>query len=412
MKDDTGRSVSDPGSCPRDVLTEILRAHARELLVAVLDAEVVEYVEAFREVRDAKGLRLVVRNGYKPEREVQTGLGAVPVKPPRVKDRRVDEDGEHLRFESKILPRYMRRTRSLDDLIPWLYLKGISTGDMSDALVSILGKDAPGLSASTVVRLKEGWQEEFNSWTSRSLEGKRYVYFWVDGIYANVRLDEDRPCILVVMGATASGTKELVAVQDGFRESEQSWLELLVDLKSRGLVDGPELVVGDGALGFWKAVKKVYPKARWQRCWMHKTGNILNKLPKKSHGTAKKAIQDIWMAETKEAAEKALDTFQEAYEAKYPKAVECLVKDREALLTFYDFPAEHWRHLRTTNPIESTFATVRLRTAKTKGAGSRLACLTMVWKLAQAAEKRWRMLNGASQLIADVVSVRPTHLAC
>lgn len=404
MKDDTGRSVSDPGSCPRDVLTEILRTHARELLVAVLDAEVVEYVEAFRELRDAKGLRLVVRNGYKPEREVQTGLGAVPVKPPRVKDRRVDEDGERLRFESKILPRYMRRTRSLDDLIPWLYLKGISTGDMSDALVSILGKDAPGLSASTVVRLKEGWQEEFNAWNSRSLEGKRYVYFWVDGIYANVRLDEDRPCILVVMGATSSGTKELIAVQDGFRESEQSWLELLVDLKSRGLEDGPELVVGDGALGFWKAVKKVYPKARWQRCWMHKTGNILNKLPRKSHGTAKKAIQDIWMAETKEAAEKALDTFQEAYGAKYPKAVECLVKDREALLTFYDFPAEHWRHLRTTNPIESTFATVRLRTAKTKGAGSRLACLTMVWKLAQAAERRWRMLNGASQLIVDVIA--------
>jgi len=232
-------------------------------------ADVAQYVEAFRELRDAKGLRLVVRNGYKPERELQTGLGAVPVKPPRLNDRRSDEDGERLRFESKILPRYMRRTRSLDELIPWLYLKGISTGDMSDALAAILGKDAPGLSASTVVRLKEGWEEQFKAWSSRSLEGKRYVYFWVDGIYANVRLEEDRPCILVVLGATAEGVKELVAVQDGYRESEQSWLELLVGLKNRGLGDGPELVVGDGALGFWKAVKKVYPKARWQRCWVH-----------------------------------------------------------------------------------------------------------------------------------------------
>ena len=402
MKDDTRPRGSDPVANPRDVLTEILRARARELLAAALDTEVAEYVEAFRELRDAQGLRLVVRNGYKPEREVQTGLGAIPVKPPRVNDRRVDEDGERLRFESKILPRYMRRTRSLDELIPWLYLKGISTGDMSEALEAIVGKDAPGLSASTVVRLKEAWQEEFKAWSSRSLEGKRYVYAWVDGIYANVRLEEDRPCILVVMGATASGTKELLAVQDGFRESEQSWLELLVDLKNRGLQVGPELVVGDGALGFWKAVRKVYPKARWQRCWVHKTANILNKLPKKSHGAAKKAIQNIWMAETKEAAEKAFNAFEEAYGAKYPKAVECLVKDREALLTFYDFPAEHWIHLRTTNPIESTFATVRLRTAKTKGAGSRLACLTMVWKLARAAERRWRALNGGSQLIADV----------
>lgn len=404
MKDDTVRSVSDPASSPRDVLTEILRARARELLEAALDAEVAEYVEAFHELRDTKGLRLVVRNGYKPEREVQTGLGAVPVKPPRVNDRRSDEDGERLRFESEILPRYMRRTRSLDELIPWLYLKGISTGDMSDALAAILGKDAPGLSASTVVRLKEGWEEEFKAWSSRSLEGKRYVYFWVDGIYANVRLEEDRPCILVVLGATAEGVKELVAVQDGYRESEQSWLELLVGLKNRGLGEGPELVVGDGALGFWKAVKKVYPKARWQRCWVHKTANVLNKLPKKSHGAAKGAIQEIWMAQTKEAAEKALGTFEEAYGAKYPKAVECLAKDREALLTFYDFPAEHWIHLRTTNPVESTFATVRQRTAKTKGAGSRLACLTMVWKLAQAAERRWRALNGGSQLIADVIA--------
>lgn len=402
--DDTGLSGSDPGSTPRDVLTDLLRDKARELLKEALEAEVAGYVEAFRELRDANGLRLVVRNGYKPEREIQTGLGPVSVTPPRVNDRRTDADGERIRFESMILPRYLRRTRSLDDLIPWLYLKGISTGEMGEALQAIIGKDADGFSPNTVVRLKESWAKEFNAWSSRSLEGKRYVYFWVDGIYANVRLEDERPCFLVIVGATANGMKELVAVQDGYRESEQSWLELLLGLKNRGLTVGPELVIGDGALGLWNAVRKVFPKARWQRCWIHKTANVLNNLPKKLHRAANRALQAIWMAQTKKAALQALETFREVYGAKYPKAVECLLKDREALLAFYDFPAEHWRHIRTTNPIESTFATVRLRTAKTKGSGSRLACLTMVWKLALVAQRKWRTLNGESHLVADVLA--------
>jgi putative transposase len=404
MKHDTpGESVSPQLNC-QDALSELLRDGAQQLLAAALEAEVAAYLESFIAQRAENGRRMVVRNGHKPERQVQTGIGPVPVRPPRVNDRRVDEEGNRMRFSSEILPRYMRRTKSLDVLIPWLYLKGVSTGDFSEALAAILGKDAPGLSASTVVRLKEIWQREFQEWSRRSLEHKRYVYFWVDGIYANVRLQDERPCILVVLGATAEGRKELIAVQDGYRESEQSWLEVLEDLKSRGLRVGPELAVGDGALGFWKAVKKAYPKTRWQRCWVHKTANVLNHLPKKGQAAAKKLLQQIWMAAARKDAETALRSFESTYGAKYPKAVECLTKDREALLAFYDFPAEHWIHLRTTNPIESTFATVRLRTEKTKGAGSRLACLTMVWKLAQAAERSWRSLNGSHQLIADVIA--------
>lgn len=404
MKDDTSSSVARPAQGCEDALTELLRAGAQKLLAAAVEAEVADYVERHSELRTAEGLRVVVRNGFKPERTIQTGIGAVPVRQPRVNDRRVDEDGNRIRFESKILPRYMRRTRSLEELIPWLYLKGVSTGDFSEALAALVGKDAPGLSASTVVRLKESWQKEFEDWNRRSLKGKRYVYFWVDGIHFNIRLEEERQCILVVIGATEDGRKELLAVDDGYRESEQSWLNILLDLKNRGLKAGPELAVGDGSLGFWKAVKKIYPRARWQRCWVHKTANVLNYLPKKAQNGAKKALQAIWMAEKRVDACKAFDNFIEAYEAKHPKAVECLKKDRDNLLTFYEFPAEHWRHLRTTNPIESTFATVRLRTAKTKGSGSRLACLTMVWKLAQAAERQWRVLNGSKQLIAYVVT--------
>lgn len=404
MRNDTPSTPIHPDPGFGDTLSELLRAGAQKLLSAALEAEVAGYIDEFAARRDENGLRLVVRNGYKPEREVQTGIGPVAVRPPRVNDRRVDEEGNRCRFTSDILPRYMRRTKSLEVLIPWLYLKGVSSGDFTEALAALLGKDAPGLSASTVVRLKEVWQQEFEEWTTRSLAHKRYVYFWVDGIYASVRLEDERPCILVIMGATAEGRKELVAVQDGFRESEQSWLEVLTDLKRRSLEHGPEVAVGDGALGFWKAVRKVFPKTRCQRCWVHKTANVLNNLPRKGQAAAKKALQEIWMAETKADAEKGFGAFEAAYEGKYPKAVECLRKDREALLTFYDFPAEHWIHLRTTNPIESTFATVRLRTDKTKGAGSRLACLTMIWKLAQAAERTWRSLNGSSQLIADVVA--------
>jgi putative transposase len=404
VRNPTPSEATHPASSSKDVLTELLREGAQKLLAAALEAEVTAYVEQFADLRDEKGLRMVVRNGSLPERRIQTGIGSVPVQQPRVNDRRVDEDGNRVRFSSLILPRYMRRTKSLDELIPWLYLKGISTGDFSEALAALLGKEAAGLSPANIVRLKQGWETEFEAWGSRPLTGKRYVYFWVDGIYSSVRLTDDRPCILVVMGATGEGRKELVAVQDGIRESEQSWLEVLLDLKSRGLEEGPQVAVGDGALGFWKAIRKVFPKTRCQRCWVHKTANVINKLPKNAQVPAKKSLQQIWMAETAKEAERAFDRFGEMYRAKYPKAVECLEKDREVLLTFYEYPAEHWIHLRTTNPIESTFATVRLRTDRTKGAGSRVACLTMVWKLAEAAERRWRALNGGSQLLADVIA--------
>jgi transposase-like protein len=287
-------------------------------------------------------------------------------------------------------------------LIPWLYLKGISTGDFSEALVALLGPEAPGLSASTVVRLKEVWLRDYEAWRKRSLADKRYVYLWVDGIHFNVRLDEGRQCILVVMGATPEGRKELVAVQDGLRESEQSWRELLLDLKSRGLREAPKLAVGDGALGFWAALRKVFGETHEQRCWVHKTANVLNYLPKGKQGKAKGMLHDIWMAETKTEAQRAFDLLIETYHAKYPKATECLAKDRDVLLTFYDFPAEHWKHIRTTNPIESTFATVRLRTRRTKGCGSRAATLTMVFRLMQCAEQHWRALNG-SLLLDDVI---------
>ena len=391
-----------PSGTSGDVLTEILRDGARDMLTKAIEAEVRTYVEAHANLRDAQGHRLVVRNGHKPERELQTGVGPVKVRQPRVNDRRTDESGQRIRFTSAILPPYLRRTQSIEELIPWLYLKGISTGDFSEALVALLGPEAPGLSPSTVVRLKEVWQRDYEAWSQRSLSDKRYVYFWVDGIHFNVRLDEDQQCILLVMGATPEGKKELVAVQDGLRESEQSWRELLLDLKARGLAVPPEVAVGDGALGFWAALRKVLGRTREQRCWVHKTANVLNHLPKGKQGKAKGMLHDIWMAETKAEAERAFELFIETYEAKYPKAAGCLAKDREVLLTFYDYPAEHWVHLRTTNPIESTFATVRLRTRRTKGCGSRRATLTMVFRLVQCAEQHWRALNG-SQLLNDVI---------
>lgn len=402
MQEGTPEAIQFPGGSGRDVLTEILREGAEKLLVQAVEAEVAAYIERHADFRDADGHRLVVRNGHLPERKIQTGIGPVTVRQLRVNDQRVDEAGRRIRFTSEILPPYLRKTRSIEELIPWLYLKGISTGDFSEALAALLGPEAPGLSASTVVRLKEVWQGEHETWSKRSLADKRYVYFWVDGIHFNIRLEEDRQCILVVMGATPEGKKELVAVQDGIRESEQSWRELLLDLKARGLQEAPKLAVGDGALGFWAALPKVFGATREQRCWVHKTANVLDKFPKGKQAKAKSMLHDIWMAEVKGDAERAFDLFAETYGAKYSKAVECLVKDRDVLLTFYDFPAEHWMHLRTTNPIESTFATVRLRTNKTKGCGSRTACLTMVFKLAQCAEQHWRALNG-SHLLEDVI---------
>ncbi len=395
--------VEFPSDSSRDVLTEILRKGARDLLAGAIEEEVNDYLRAREGLRDEAGRQQVVRNGYLPERTVQTGLGDVAVKKPRVRDRRSAEEREQ--FESSILPRYLRRTKSMEELLPWLYLKGVSTGDFSEALKALVGSDAPGLSATTITRLKSTWEQEYKDWSRRSLAGKRYAYLWADGVYFNVRLEDEanaRQCILVLMGATPEGRKELIAVSDGYRESEQSWRELLLGLRSRGLEIAPELAVGDGGLGFWAALRKAYSSAREQRCWVHKTANVLNKMPKSIQPKAKSMLHDIWMAETKAEAQKAFDLFLETFVGKYPAAAACLEKDRDVLLTFYDFPAEHWTHIRTTNPIESTFATVRLRTRKTKGAGSRVASLTMVFKLTLTAQKRWRALNG-SHLIADVI---------
>ena len=307
-----------------------------------------------------------------------------------------------LRFNSCILPRYLRRSRSLEELSPWLYLKGVSTGDFQEALEALLGGNAAGLSASTVSRLKSVWQGEFEAWQKRELSGQRYVYIWVDGVYFNVRLEEAKHCVLVVIGATEDGKKELIALSDGYRESEQSWKEVLLDLKARGLTIDPKLAIGDGALGFWKALPQVYGSTKTQRCWVHKTANVLNALPKSQQPKAKSALQSIWMAASKQDAEKAFDLFLQSYQDKYPKAAECLRKDRDALLTFYDFPARHWQHLRTTNPIESTFATVRLRTDKTRNTLSRETMLCLVFKLCQGAQRRWLRLKG-SELLKDVI---------
>ena len=396
MKKDTVVELKKPEVIAEDPLMEVLRRGAREMLKCALEAEVEEFLARFDEIRDSSGKRLVIRNGYKRERTIQTGIGDIPVKAPRVADRRKDES--RIRFSSSILPPYLRRTKSIEELLPWLYLKGVSTGDFSEALAALLGKDAPGLSASTISRLKDSWSEELKEWHQRSLRGKEYVYLWVDGIHFGARMEDASQCMLVVIGATKHGVKELLTIVDGYRESEQSWLEALNDLKRRGLTKAPRVAVGDGALGFWKALPQVYGDTRWQRCWMHKTGNVLDKLPKSIQARAKDNLHQIWMAETKEMAEKAFDHFIQSYEAKYPKAAECLAKDREVLLTFYDFPAEHWLHLRTTNPIESTFATVRLRTAKTRGMLTRDTMLTMVFKLSMSAQKRWRRLNRPERL--------------
>lgn len=380
-----------------EALEGILREGAQRMLQAAIEHEVAEYVEKHENQRNFEGRRQVVRNGTLPARQLVTGVGPVQIQQPRVNDRRAGE-----KFTSDILPPYLRRLKSVDALIPALYLKGVSTGDFSEALEAILGPQAAGLSATNIVRLKRGWEKDFREWAARDLRGKRFVYVWADGVYFNVRLEDQKTCILVLIGATADGNKELLAVHDGYRESKLSWVEVLRDLKKRGLKIPPELAVGDGALGFWAALNQEYPSTREQRCWVHKTANILNKLPQGVQAKAKAMIHDMYMAETKKAALKAYREFLDLYEAKYPKACECLKKDQDALFTFYDFPAEHWKHIRTTNPIESTFASIRLRTRRTKGCGSRIATLTMVFKLAMAAQKRWRKLNG-HELIGKIL---------
>ena len=402
MSESTSKLLDFPRE-PQDVLEALLREGARRMLADAIEAEVDAYVGARRGVTDAQGRRLVVRNGSLPSRRLQTPVGDLEVQQPRVRDGRAVDERES--FSPKVLPPYLRKTKSLEDLIPWLYLKGVSTGDFSEALQALLGPEAKGLSATTITRLKSVWQKDHEAWSQRSLATRRYVYWWADGVYFNVRLESpgnQRQCFLVLMGATAEGKKELIAISDGYRESEASWRELLLDLRHRGLEVAPELAVGDGALGFWKALSKVYPSTRHQRCWVHKTANVLNKLPKAVQARAKAHLHQIWMAETRAQAHKAFAHFLATYGAKYPKACSCLERDRDELLAFYDFPAEHWVHVRTTNPIESTFATVKLRTRKTKGAGSRGACLTMVFKLTQSAERRWRALNAAA-LLPDIV---------
>ena len=383
-------------------LDEIVRKGAQEMLQAAIDAEVDQFLLEHAAKTDEAGRRYVVRNGHLPTRELATAAGMLEIEQPRARDNDPVKSAR-VRFTPSIVPQYMRKSPSLEELIPVLYLLGVSTGDFSEALEALLGSKPEGFSANTVVRLKEKWTSEYAAWSKRRLDDKQYVYVWADGIHVNVRLEDpenQRQCILVLMGATKDGRKELIAVLDGYRESEQSWKELLLDLQQRGLAIDPELAIGDGALGFWAALRKVFPKVREQRCWVHKTANILNEIPKTTQPKVKKALHSIWEAETKEDAEQAMDQFKEKYEAKYPKAWERLAKDRDVLLAFYDFPAEHWRHIRTTNPIESTFATIRLRHRRTKGSGSRRTSLAMMFKLGLHAEKRWRRLNGHQLIIS------------
>ncbi len=398
MPSDNITTLVQPGAF-EDPLTEVLREGARALLAQAVEAEVAGFLGRHADLKTDDGRQRVVRHGHLPERAVMTGIGPVAVRQPRVRDRGARAGTiERLRFTPAILPPYARRSRSLEALIPILYLKGVSTGDFAAALAALLGEDAPGLSASTIARLKEVWTDEHARWKRRDLSARRYVYVWADGVYLQARLEDEKQCILVLIGATPEGRKELLGFTDGARESAQDWRELLLDLKSRGLAIQPKLAVADGALGFWKALGEVWPTTREQRCWVHKTANILNKLPKSQQPKAKRSLHEIWMAETRAEAETAFDAFLAAYSLKYQKAAECLAKDREPLLAFYDFPAEHWKHLRTSNPIESAFATVRHRTIRTKGCLSNQTALAMVFKLIEAAQKNWRRLDGHNQL--------------
>lgn len=386
-KDTTNKSAGPEGF--EDMLSSVLRQGAQRMLASAIKLEVESFITEYSHLRLEDGRAAVTKNGHLPRRKVQTGLGEIEVCVPKTRDR----SGQGIKFTSALVPPYLKRTKDLTELLPVLYLHGISTGRYQEALAALLGSEASGLSANVISRLKGRWLEEYKEWSHGDLSGKKYVYWWADGVYSPVRMG-DRLCLLVIIGATADGRKELVAVSDGVRESAESWGAVMLDLKSRGLEDGPRLATGDGALGFWKALTQHYPAARHQRCWVHKTANVLDKFPKSMKPQVKSALQEIWMAADRKTAEKAFDLVLSKYEAKYPKAMECLAKDREDLLTFYDFPAEHWVHVRTSNVIESVFSTVRLRTARTRNCGSRDTTLAMVFKLAQSAEKRWRRLRG------------------
>jgi putative transposase len=381
-----------------DPLTAVLRSGARRLLVQAIEAEAEAFLAEMADRRLVDGRARVVRHGHGPERTIQTGIGPVEVRRVKVRDRAPAGSGERVRFTSRILPRWARRTGSLAALLPVLYLRGISTGDFQEALAALLGKEAPNLSPPVIARLRSDWQAEYERWQRRDLSARRYVYVWADGVYLQARMEPQAECMLVVIGATPEGKKELVGFQVGTRESAQSWRELLVGLRARGLAIAPELAVGDGALGFWKALEEVFPATRHQRCWIHKAANVLNKMPKSLQANARQDLREIWLAPDRATAEAALATFEAKYAPKYDRAVACLAKDREALLTFYDFPAEHWDHLRSSNPIESVFATVRHRTVRTKGALSQETARLMVFKLVMAAARTWRRLKGENQL--------------
>ena len=392
-----------------DPLTEVLRAGARELLAKAVEAEVEEFLAGHDALRTTDGHQRIVRHGHGPERQVQTGIGPVAVRRPKVRDRGSDETaGERIRFSSAILPKWARRSASLDALLPTLYLRGISTGDFQEALSALLGRQAPNLSPQVIARLKVDWKADLARWQGRDLSARRYVYIWADGIHIQARMEENAQCILVIIGATPEGKKELIGFQIGYRESAQSWRELLVDLQARGLAIAPKLATGDGALGFWKALDEVFPDTRHQRCWVHKIANVLNKFPKSVQKNAKVDLMEIWNAPDRATAEAALNVFAHKYRAKYGPAVTCLTKDRDALLAFFDFPAEHWQHLRTTNPIESVFATVRHRTVRTKGCLSHGTALVMVFKLVTAASQTWRRLKGRNHLPKIIDGVKFT----
>jgi transposase-like protein len=391
-----------------DPLTEILRCGAKRLIEQAVEAEFAAFLALHGDLKLPDGRRRVVRHGHDPVRPIQTGIGPVEVEKPKARDRGAATADERIRYSSSILPKWARRTKSLDVLLPALYLRGISTGDFQEVLTALLGKDAPNLSPAVIARLKGEWEAEYQRWQKRDLSARRYVYVWADGVYLQARMEPQAECMLVIIGATPEGKKELLGFQAGPRESAQSWKELLVDLKARGFSIAPEIAVGDGALGFWKALDEAFPSTRHQRCWVHKTLNVLDKLPKSVQPNAHKDLREIWMSPDRAKADVAITTFAEKYAAKYPKAVDCLLKDRETLLTFFDFPAEHWTHLRTSNPIESAFATVRHRTVRMKGALSQDTARLMVFKLVMAASKSWRRLQGQNQLpkIIDGVTFR------
>jgi transposase-like protein len=389
-----------------DPLTELAREGARRILAQVLIAEADAFVAMWKDEKLPDGRDRIVRHGHGPHRAIQTGIGPVEVRRAKVRDRGDVETEEKIRFSSAILPKWARRTKSLDALLPVLYLRGVSTGDFQEALAALLGKDAPNLSPAVISRLTAEWQADYDAWQKRDLSARRYVYVWADGVYLQARMEDNAECMLVLIGATPEGKKELVGFQTGVRESAQSWRELLIDVKQRGLEIAPDLAVGDGALGFWKAIEEAFPSTRHQRCWVHKTANVLNKVALSVQVNMKADLREIYGAPTRAAAEVAIDVFAEKYRAKYDKAVVCLTQDRGALLAFFDFPAEHWDHLRTSNPIESVFATVRHRTVRTKGALSPKTAKLMVFKLVNAAAKTWRRLNGENQLPKVVQGVK------